>query len=125
MNLMILPFWWLTLFPLKDEFLIKYNKFLCYLLYFPIALTFTIYFAVMTTIYAPIAYFSHTLALIQTLTDADETMDELSEKLQRALTIIYFIIAGPIVLVFSIPIDSFIFFYNLYTKPVVDSDDDD
>ena len=105
--------------------MIKYNKFLCYLLYFPIALTFTIYFAVMTTIYAPIAYFSHTLALIQTLTDADETMDELSEKLQRALTIIYFIIAGPIVLVFSIPIDSFIFFYNLYTKPVVDSDDDD
>jgi len=52
-------------------------------------------------------------------------MDELSEKLQRALTIIYFIIAGPIVLVLSIPIDSFIFFYNLYTKPVADSDDDD
>jgi len=52
-------------------------------------------------------------------------MDELSEKLQRALTIIYFIVAGPIVLVLSIPIDSFIFFYNLYTKPVADSDDDD
>ena len=52
-------------------------------------------------------------------------MDELSEKLQRAFTIIYFIIAGPVVLVLSIPIDSFIFFYNLYTKPVADSDDDD
>ena len=81
LNLMILPFWWVTLLPLKDEFLIKYNKFLCYLLYFPIALTCTAIFMVMTTMYAPVAYISHLLALIKTITDADETMDELSEKL--------------------------------------------
>jgi len=125
MNLMILPFWWVTLLPLKEEFLIKYNKFLCYLLFFPVALTFTICFMVMTSLYAPVAYISHTLALIRTLTDADETMDELSEKLQRAFTIVQFIIAGPIIFAFSIPIDTFVFFYNLYTKPLIDSDDND
>ena len=46
MNLMILPFWWITLFPLNEEFLIKYNKFLCQLLYFPIALVMTMTFMV-------------------------------------------------------------------------------
>jgi hypothetical protein len=32
--------------------------------------------------------------LIKTLTDADETMDELDEKLERAKTILKFIIFG-------------------------------
>ena len=44
-------------------------------------------------------------------------MDELSEKLERVLTIIKFIFFGPFVLFFSIPVDTFVFFYNLYTMP--------
>jgi hypothetical protein len=82
MNLLIVPFWWVTMFPFKDEdFLMKYNTFLCNILYFPIAIVFTCYFAVSTTLYVPVAYLGHTLALIKTLTDGDETMDELHEKL--------------------------------------------
>ena len=124
MNLLIVPFWWITILPLEEEFLKKYNTFLCNILYLPIAIVFTIWFFIVTTCYVPVAYLAHSLALIKTLTNGDETMDELSEKLQRALTIVYFILAGPIVLVFSIPIDTFVFFYNLYTKPVGDPDDD-
>jgi hypothetical protein len=40
------------------------------------------------------------------------------------LTIVYFILAGPVVLVVSIPVDTFVFFYNLYTKPVGGGEDD-
>jgi hypothetical protein len=63
-NLMILPFQWITIFPLNDKFLISYNKFLCHLLYVMIAVTFTAIFTIMNIIYVPIAYFKHTLALI-------------------------------------------------------------
>ena len=41
-------------------------------------------FTFLNIIYVPIAYFKHTLTLIRTLTDGDETMDEFSEKLHRA-----------------------------------------
>lgn len=82
-NLMILPFQWITIFPLGDKFLVAYNKFLCHCLYLPIAGTFTFIFTVANAVYVPIAYFKHTLTLIRTLTDGDETMDEFSEKIAR------------------------------------------
>jgi len=64
----------------------------------------------------PLAYAMHTIALIQTLTDSDETMDEFDEKLMRFFTIIKFIIIGPFYLIVSIPANAIVFFYNLYTK---------
>ena len=95
----------------------KYNKFLCHCLYILIALTFTVFFTIVNIIYVPIAYFKHVLTLIQTLTDGDETMDEFSEKVQRFQTIIMFIFTGPLIFAASVPADSIVFFYNLYTSP--------
>lgn len=60
----------------------------------------------------------HTLALIQTLTDADETMDELDEKIERAKTIVKFIFIGPILLFLSVISDFYKFWSNLYTQPL-------
>jgi hypothetical protein len=71
----------------------------------------------MNVIYVPIAYFKHVLTLIETLTDGDETMDESSEKMNRFKTIIMFIFTGPLIFAASVPADSFVFFYNLYTSP--------
>lgn len=117
-NLMILPFWWVTVFPLNDSFLRSYNTFLCHLLYLPVGLVITTCFTLGNLILMPLAYFKHILSLINTLTDSDETMDELSEKIRRVLTIIYFIVLGPIILTLSIPINFIVFFCNLYTKPL-------
>ena len=63
-NMMLLPFQWITVFPLSDEFLIKYNQFLCHALYLLIAVVITAIFTVLNTIYVPIAYVSHTIVLI-------------------------------------------------------------
>lgn len=63
------------------------------------------------------AYIGHTFALIQTITDSDETMDELEEKIERGKTIVKFIFMGPIFLVISILSDSYKFWINLYTQP--------
>jgi hypothetical protein len=116
-NLFILPFQWITIFLKDYHTLVAYNNFLCHLLYFPLALTITLAFSVINCLYLPLAYVAHIGSLIETLTDSDETMDELSEKIQRVFTIFKFILLGPIVLLFSVPIDMLVFFGNLYTRP--------
>ena len=85
----------------------------------------TTFFTIYNTLHIPFAWIKHTSALIGTLTSGNETMDELSEKLARVQTIILFFIFGPIFLVLAIPCDSFVFFYNLYTIPIVDEEDDE
>ena len=83
-NLMILPFWWITLLPWSEQmnqYLYHYNLFLCHLLYLPLGLTFTACFTIQNICYVPIAYCKHIIVLVQTLTNSDETMDEMSEKL--------------------------------------------
>jgi len=72
----------------------------------------------------PFAYVTHTIALIQTLTDSDETMDDFDEKVARFFTIIKFMILGPMYLLMSIPLNSFVFFYNLYTQEPERNDQD-
>jgi len=123
LNLMIVPFWWVTLLPWSQEFVDKYisdyNQFLCHLLYAPFAVAVTAIFTVRCVLYAPVAYVGHVVALIQTLTDSDETMDEFHEKLARFFTIVQFIFGGPFILVFVVPIDAANFFVNLYSKPFV------
>ena len=76
------------------------------------ALLFTAIFTILNTLYVPFTYIRHTLSLIQTLTDADETMDELEEKIERFKTIVKFFFFGWFVLLLSIPLDSFVFLYN-------------
>lgn len=115
--MLILPFQWITILPLQEEFLKKYNMFLCHILYSMQALLFTSIFTVFNILYVPVTYVKHTIRLIQTLTDADETMDELDEKIERFKTILKFMFGGLFVLLISVPIDSFVFLYNLYTFP--------
>jgi len=67
-----------------------------------------------------VAYFKHTVVLIQTITDSDETMDEFSEKVTRFFTIIKFICFAPFILMIAIPIDMVVFFKNLYSMPSTD-----
>ena len=67
--------------------------------------------------FVPLAYIGHVFALIQTVTDSDETMDELSEKIERGKTICKFIFIGPFMLTFSIFTDAYKFWINLYTQP--------
>ena len=50
-------------------------------------------------------------------------MDEFHEKLRRFFTIVKFILGGYLVLLVAIPMDTFVFFKNLYTKPH-DADDE-
>lgn len=69
------------------------------------------------------AYFSHLYALILTLVDSNETMDDWIEKLTRVITIFKFLVLGPIYLLCSIPLDSYILFINMYTK-AWDADDE-
>ena len=115
-NLMVIPFQWITIFPLKEAFLKKYNQFLCHILYAPVGLVVTITFTCINIVMLPIVYLKHTWVLASTLMSQDETIDEFKEKVKRMKTILKWIFIGPIVLLCSIPIDSCIFVYNLYTK---------
>jgi len=122
-NLMILPFWWVTLLPWSEE-MIKYrenfNLFLCHLMYLPLGLTFTFFFTLMNICYVPIAYIKHVVVLIQTLMDSDETMDDIQEKVMRFWTIIKFIILAPFLLMMSVPIDMVVFHKNLYSDLILE-----
>jgi hypothetical protein len=95
------------------------------MLYFPIAIVITTYFTILNSMYIPVAWIKHTLALISTLTSGNETMDEWSERVVRMQTILLFFIFGPIFLILAIPVDSFVFFYNLYTIPREEIEDKD
>ena len=64
LNLMIAPFELLTIFPFSDEFLIKYNTFLCHLIYLPVMVTVTTYFIIANVLWIPFAYIKQTLLLI-------------------------------------------------------------
>lgn len=45
-------------------------------------------------------------------------MDELSEKLERVLTIFKWTLGGPFLLIFSCLSDLYKFWRNLYSKPI-------
>jgi len=64
------------------------------------------------------------IVLIQTITGANENMDDTSEKLNRLYTIIVFFLFGLPILLISIPVDGFVFFYNLFTSPDEDEEDE-
>jgi hypothetical protein len=59
----------------------------------------------------------HIINLVNTIANADETMDELSEKIKRVMTIIKFIFVGPFILLACIPLSSLKFLINLYYEP--------
>lgn len=61
---MIAPFELLTIFPFSDEFLKKYNTFLCHLIYLPVMVTVTTYFIIANVLWIPFAYLKQTLLLI-------------------------------------------------------------
>jgi hypothetical protein len=85
-------------------------------MFLPINIILTLIFTAINVVQMPLAYVIHTVALIKTLTDSDETMDDFNEKFKRFMTIVKFIVIGPFYLLTSIPIDAFVFFYNMYTQ---------
>lgn len=115
-NLLIIPFSWIYLLPLSDESLTKFNYFLCKILYFPVAISITIIFTIINVIIIPFAYVFHIITLINTLTNRDETMDDMKEKIRRFCTILKFMVFGPLILIQSIPVDTYVFLINLFTK---------
>ena len=123
-NIITTPFLPIYALPLSTNALLKLNKFLCNLLFAPIAICILMCHTTINAILVPVAYVQHTLALISTLTNADETMDEFSEKLRRFFTIVQFILGGWIFLILSVPFNSVIFFYNLYTRSIEDMQQD-
>jgi len=102
---------------MPEEYLIIYNTFLCNLLYAPIGILFLVVFTIGNICFLPLAYVGHVFALIQTVTDSDETMDELEEKIERVKTIFKFILVGPFLLTLSVITDAYKFWRNLYTQP--------
>lgn len=123
LNLLIAPFWWLSLCPCwSDESLIKFNLFLCHLIYAPFAVFLTTIFTVLNIIVFPFAYLIHLYNLTSTLLESSETLDEFSEKLRRFITIVKFFFFGPFILIASLPIDTFVFIYNLYSEPIIEHD---
>lgn len=117
MSLIAVPFNVLFLIPMSDNKLMQLNTLTCHIIYFPISILLTLYFIVIASLFTPFAYVKHAFRLIKTLTASDESMDELSEKLNRVFTIVIFILGGPFILVVSNLIDIPRFWYNLYTKP--------
>jgi hypothetical protein len=104
-----------VILPIPEKYLIIFNTFLCHLIYIPIAALLVLAFSLFNILLVPLAYFGHIVALIQTITDSDETMDELEEKIERAKTIVKFSLVGPIYLSISVITDIYKFFINLYT----------
>ena len=102
---------------LSEEFLLTYNEFLCYVLYFPLSLLLTAVFIIQSVVFVPIAWLGHTWSLFATIIANDETMDEFEEKLQRFYTVLLFFFFGFPFLLFSVPVDIVVFYYNLYTLP--------
>lgn len=102
---------------MTDKFLRSYNTFLCHCVFAPLALIFCTAFTAANLVYVPAAYVRHLLSLINTVTDSDETMDEFDEKLRRVRTIVLYGFAGPFVHLASVPVDTAVFLYNLYTRP--------
>lgn len=88
------------------------------MIYLPIGIFICLFFLSYSIVYTPLAYFQHIYVLTLTILDSDETMDELSEKLQRIYTIIKWIILGPFFLLFSCISDLIKFYINLFTKPL-------
>jgi hypothetical protein len=60
LNLILVVLWPISFIPCihnNEEILIKFNYFLCYILYLPIAITFTSFFMVIDACLVPLAYF--------------------------------------------------------------------
>jgi hypothetical protein len=125
MNLMIAPFQWLLIVPcLSDRFLRAYNQFLCLLLYLPLSLFFTVIFCVLNVILVPWAYVRCVYGLLRKATAALEPEPAkcghsavTREEGHLWISLLQFTIFGPIILSLSIPVDCYVYYYNLYSKP--------
>jgi hypothetical protein len=73
---MILPLQWITIIDMSDHILKSYNLFLCQLLYFPLSITFTVYFTLINTLLMPLAYVFHVIKLIQSIPEGNEENPE-------------------------------------------------
>lgn len=122
-NIMVLPFQWILIFDCwSDDFLRSYNDFLCHLLYLPVALLNIGFFIIMNSISAPLAYFKLLYSLTRRVCKMKKASDNESESniCTKLLTVFKFLLFGPIVLAVSIPVDCFVYIYNLFSVPAKD-----
>jgi hypothetical protein len=120
LNLMTFPLQWVVTLPnLSDGFLRGYNEFLCYMLYFPLSVFFTGGFAVVAVTMAPITYLLTTYGLMRRICESHEPVEG-EDPCERFTTFLKFLIFGPIIVVIMVPVDCFKFYYNLFTKPIID-----
>jgi hypothetical protein len=124
-NLLILPFQGFMFYPFDDETYKRYNEQLCKILYFPVAVIVTTFFTLLNLLIFPFSYLTHLWALINSILNSDEQMDDLSEKIQRVYTILKFAVAGPFFLLYSVPVDTYVFFINMYTQDPESASEED
>lgn len=114
---MTFPLQWIVILPsLTDEFLRSYNETLCYMLYFPLSIFFTSVFAAVCVVMAPLTYLLTVYGLMRRICESYEPIEG-EDPYERLKTFIKFLILGPLIVVVMIPVDCFKFYYNLFTKP--------
>jgi hypothetical protein len=123
LNMMIFPFQWVIIFDCwTEEFLLSYNEFLCHLLYMPLAVIFTIVFAVINVFCMPSNYIVTSYRLFKSAITTDE-LDENDYICEDWITFFKWLIFGPLILLVSLPADAYVFAYNLYTLPPPSQED--
>ena len=75
---MTFPIQWIVILPnLSNEFLVSYNEFLCYLLYFPLSIFFTAVFAALCIVIAPFTYLSTVFGLMKLICESNDRCEAL------------------------------------------------
>ena len=113
LNLIALPF-----FPIfycvKDKVILYYyNRFVCYILYSPIAILVTALFTILNVVLTPIAFIWGLVNLIVLFFQSKSCK---SMCLNFGLLLKY-IVLTPLLLLISLPFNIFVFFINLFTEP--------
>lgn len=93
---------------------------MCYLLYFPLSIVFTTIFAIVCVILAPITYLLTVYGLMRRICEDYEPIEG-EDSSERPKTFLKFLIFGPVIIAFSIPVDCCKFYYNLFTKPEIEA----
>mmetsp|Transcript_8018 Transcript_8018/g.7094 ORF Transcript_8018/g.7094 Transcript_8018/m.7094 type:complete len:848 (+) Transcript_8018:309-2852(+) len=92
----------------------KLNEFICYISYIPIMCVVSILFIVLNIVILPLAYFKGVLVKFQFLFNKKVEIP----VLQRILTMIIFVIFGPIILILNLCVDIYVFFLHLFQRNI-------
>ena len=102
-------FYFLSGNPAKKNSLIKFNNFLCYILFTPVALLVVTVFTLTNSILAPVSYFLNVARLFLKILNQ-------KQRYQSVLTFLIYLLFGPVLLTVSIPVNSLQLLVNLYAS---------